>query len=156
MHNKTLNIQISAFPVSTAEDSRSPLPSPKARSTRASSRTRISTPWKVSETLWPTVDTISIKKTNQDSIVRPGHVSRNIRDGVTQLLHDNNSISLEAWLGHTNIEILSPDQGFNFHCSECERIENSEHKHYTYRDYKTVQSVGECATNCRWEGTLPR
>ena len=42
---------------------------------------------------------ISIKETDLDSIVRAaraGHVSRNIRDRVTQFLREKNSIFLET------------------------------------------------------------
>ena len=34
-------------------------------------------------------------------------------------------------------------------CAGCQSIQKSGHKLYTYRDYKTVAGVAECARACR-------
>ena len=35
------------------------------------------------------------------------------------------------------------------YCSDCESVSKSSHKHYIYRDYKTLASAGDCGQACR-------
>ena len=148
MQNRTLKYSNLCFLASTARDSRSPVLSPRATSTRVCSRTKISSPWKVSETLWPTVDMISIKKTDLDSIVRAArleHVSRNIRDGVTQLLREKNSILLETW--QYKHQISRPDLIYIF-CSN-QNVRG-------LRTLNTSTTHTETTRQCPAWGTAPR